>query len=81
MQEGAQGRAPLRPALAGGSRSLAAAAPRKTAAQTKSLSKTTHLVKHIITTKQNKATFLKVDIDNEQLQRTVMDHGITGVVR
>jgi len=26
------------------------------------------------------ATFLKVDIDNEQLQRTVMDHGITGVV-
>jgi hypothetical protein len=27
------------------------------------------------------ARFLKVDIDNEQLQRTVMDHGITGVVR
>jgi hypothetical protein len=26
------------------------------------------------------ARFLKVDIDNEQLQRTVMDHGITGVV-
>ncbi|KIZ04395.1 thioredoxin o [Monoraphidium neglectum] len=25
------------------------------------------------------ARFLKVDIDNEQLQRTVMDHGITGV--
>ena len=24
--------------------------------------------------------FLKVDIDNDQLQRTVMDHGITGVV-
>jgi hypothetical protein len=40
-----------------------------------------HTATHTNThTSPRQAKFIKVDIDNEQLQRTVMDHGITGVV-